>query len=281
MFHPAQADRLQLHSVMTSAQSFVFDLDGCIYHGERPEEKAASFIRQLTDYGKQVLFLSNNSLLTGKEISDKLLRMGIEVHPESIVSVTDVAGDYLFDRFGNCRVKVFGSDALAFNIQKAGHRVIPWESEHCPDIVIIGRDLQFNFDKLSQILKDISTGARVIMGNPDMTHPGNGGFPVPETGLLAAGLERVTREPIAYIGKPGSYLYLWASQRFGIDMTRSVMVGDNLLTDIQGGHRLGMTTCWICLHDKLPSDLDDLSFQPDYTFSSFTQLSETIGALLT
>ena len=84
-------------------------------------------------------------------------------------------------------------------------------------------------------------GAALIVANPDESHPGPAGDPVPETGSLAAAvLACAGHPPYRIIGKPHPALFLCALDRLGLAPQDAVMIGDNPATDGTGAVALGM-----------------------------------------
>ena len=59
------------------------------------------------------------------------------------------------------------------------------------------------------------------------------------------------------------------------DVTKSMMVGDSLTSDILGGMNAGMKTCWVNLTGKIaPADI-----QPDYEIKSLSELENLLETL--
>ena len=60
----------------------------------------------------------------------------------------------------------------------------------------------------------------------------------------------------------------------GFDPARAMMVGDSLTSDILGGIRAGIATCWVNPHHK-----DSGSVTPDYQIESLSQLEALLDTL--
>lgn len=149
------------------------------------------------------------------------------------------------DHYGPRTVKAVGSLSLEQAIAGKGHRVIPLSSAEQADIVVIGRDTGFTFDKLQQLVNEVESGVTLLATNPDLYHPGPGGTRIPETGALVRAVEAITGQSVMSIGKPGPYLFHYGMKKYGVDASQCTMIGDNLETDITGGARAGMRTIWI------------------------------------
>jgi len=87
----------------------------------------------------------------------------------------------------------------------------------------------------------LAKGALLFVANPDESHPGPDGTPVPETGsLLAAILSVLPDLRYTMIGKPEAGLYRAALARLSGDVRKVLAIGDNPKTDAAGAARLGM-----------------------------------------
>lgn len=109
-------------------------------------------------------------------------------------------------------------------------------------MVIIGRDIDFTYDKLFHIIAAVGRGAVILATNPDMYHPGEGDYRVPETGSLTAAVEAILLVKIDFVGKPACSIFQHIMSHFHVYPHKSVMIGDTLETDIIGGRHAGMTT---------------------------------------
>lgn len=224
---------------------FIFDLDGCIYFGKQLAPGAAELLRLLRSDGKRVRFMTNNSRELPAEIREKLARMGLEVDAEEIICATQSVAAYLLSAYGRLKVKAAGSRSLEQALADAGHTVLPFESPALADCIVIGRDTAFTYSKLMLAVQEEQRGAFILSANPDMFHPGEGGARVPETGSLVASIEAITGKKAATVGKPAAFMFGQALEQCGALPGESVMVGDNLLTDIAGGNGAGLYTVWI------------------------------------
>ncbi|UUZ84111.1 hypothetical protein LJK88_10370 [Paenibacillus sp. P26] len=77
---------------------FLLDLDGTLYHGDRPIPHAAEFIRWARDRRFPFLFVTNNSSRTPGQVAEHLLRTGIEASAEEVLSSAQAAAMHLKSR---------------------------------------------------------------------------------------------------------------------------------------------------------------------------------------
>src|SRR3989304_3496842 len=109
-------------------RGFIFDLDGCVYTGNRLAPGVQAVLQALRGTGRRILFLTNNSREDGGELHAKLVRLGISASREEVLSAVEIAGAFVRDRFGPSRVLAIGSEALRGQLTKAGHRGVPYEA---------------------------------------------------------------------------------------------------------------------------------------------------------
>ena len=73
---PTPEDRARL----LAKKAFICDMDGVIYHGNKLLPGVIEFTEWLERKGKQYLFLTNSGERTPRELSEKLRRLGINIH---------------------------------------------------------------------------------------------------------------------------------------------------------------------------------------------------------
>lgn len=258
---------------LSKLDAFFFDLDGCLYFGDRIAPGAAMLLSQLRFDNKITMFVTNNSTHTGMEVAAKLNEMGIVASESDVVTAADCAGAYVMDVVGHATVKVAGSRSLQRAIEQSGHRVLDWGDDHSAEVVLIGRDEGFSYEKLSAIVQEWMKGARLIATNPDAYHLGREGERIPETGSLTAALERIVGGTIEQFGKPDPYLFHYVMRRRKLRSEQCVMIGDNPFTDIAGGNAAGIRTVWVCGSDNgFVTDVNASSIVPDLKVPGLIEL---------
>ncbi|XID91498.1 HAD-IIA family hydrolase [Paenibacillaceae bacterium WGS1546] len=261
---------------MNGIRALFFDLDGCIYFGDRLAERANDLLDLLRGRGYRIGFITNNSRENAAEIRVKLKKMGLRLEDELIVSATEAVASYLKDAFGSVAVKTSGSASLNGALADAGHRVLDWTTSELADFIVVGRDTEFDYRRLEQIVNEVVRGARIVSTNPDYSHPGEEGRLVPETGSLLASVESITGCPAVSVGKPHAWLYELAMSEYGVAPAECVMIGDNLATDIAGADQAGMKTVWVRRAFQPKRDGEHRSVVPTVTVGILSELYELL-----
>ncbi|WP_144007118.1 HAD hydrolase-like protein, partial [Pelomonas sp. KK5] len=110
-----------------------------------------------------------------------------------------------------------------------------------PEFIVLARDRRFDYARLALAANELRAGARLVVTNPDLSHPAPAGAVVPETGALMRALVACAGiEPAQVIGKPEADLFIEGLRRLGATPAHTLVIGDNPLTDALGAARLGM-----------------------------------------
>ncbi len=219
-----------------AAEVVLADLDGCLATGNAPLPGAAELAGAL---GERLVVVSNNSTEDAPQLAAQLRAGGLALAPGRIVLAGELAVQLVAERWPGARLLLAGSATLAARARAAGLQL----TQQDPEVVLLCRDLTFSYARLQRIAGALKEGAALVAANPDLTHPGADGVPVPETGALLAAVRAVAPtgcEPLV-VGKPEPLLFRAALARAGVrDAARAVMIGDNPATDIAGATALGM-----------------------------------------
>ncbi|XP_015672769.1 SH3 domain-binding protein 1 [Protobothrops mucrosquamatus] len=255
-----------LREVLGEAQGLLFDCDGVLWTGDRAVPGAPELLERLNLNGKTTLFVSNNSRRSVAELERRFSRLGFRgVRGEQVFSSALCSALYLRQRLlggeagaGDSspgRVFVLGGEGLRGELRDAGLRLTGEEGEEEEEegegdgealpvrAVVVGYDDQFTFAKLSEACAYLRDPRCLLVAtDPDPWHPLSSGQRTPGTGSLTAAVETASGRKATVIGKPNTYMFECIVERFGVDPSRMLMVGDRLETDILFGKNCGLDT---------------------------------------
>ena len=145
---------------------------------------------------------------------------------------------HLHVRLGGCTIHrekidaaavfLVGGDALRTEMEAVG----AVESHH-PDFVVAGIDLSLPLQRLSDAVVHVRNGAQLIVTNPDLTVPIEGGLRA-GAGAVQAFIEAAAAAEATIIGKPQAGIFQQALSSMGLEAHETIMVGDTIDTDIRG-----------------------------------------------
>jgi HAD superfamily hydrolase (TIGR01450 family) len=226
--------------LMMSAELVLIDLDGCLAFGNEPHPAASTLLAQLD---ARYAILSNNSTQTPASLAKDLGARGLVVDPARIILAGALMIDILAAERRDRSVALFAAleiEEYALSkgllISRAGDA----------DLVALARDTAFTYDKLQRGVALLSDGAEFVVSNPDLTHPGRGRVPVPETGSLLKMFQACMPAVIPKIlGKPNAVMFEAALTRFGSTADSAIMIGDNPMTDGLGAEQAGIRSIMV------------------------------------
>ena len=105
--------------------------------------------------------------------------------------------------------------------------------------MLVGLDRLFNYDKMRTAQRAILAGAELIGANPDPIRPVADGFE-PGTGAILQAIAVAAGVTPKILGKPAPDILDLAMTRIGADREATIMLGDQLDTDILAARRAGL-----------------------------------------
>jgi 4-nitrophenyl phosphatase len=208
----------------------VIDLDGVVWLAEEPIPGGARAIERLRSEGRGVVFATNNSAPSHRELVSRLAEAGIEADNNEIVTSADAAISLLTP---GSTVVLCGGPGLEEALLEQDFTIVP---EGPADAVVVGWSDQFNFATITAAALAIRGGARFIGTNEDPTHPTPRGL-LPGTGALLAAVATAAEVLPEVAGKPHEPMATLLQDRYG---DPCLMVGDRPATDGRFARRLGV-----------------------------------------
>lgn len=215
------------------AAAIFLDWDGCVMIGSRLMPGARILLQRHAD---RIVILSNNSTHLPEDFTRILQQVDVHIPAERIILAGAEAVRWT-SQDKDARIMLLGSPRIKGYARQMGLMLV----REAPDQILLMRDTRFTYAKLCRAANALHSGARLIVANGDVTHPGPDGQIVPETGaMLAALLACAPDPPVMTVGKPGPLLFSRACEIAGVSPGQAVMIGDNPLTDVKGAADYGI-----------------------------------------
>lgn len=231
--------------------TFLIDLDGVIWRGEKLLAGAANFVALLESRGDTYRFLSNNSMISPADVAQKMRRLGIPVADTQVMTASLAAVRLLAHRFPHRRAWVTGLASLRQMVADVGLQVInlqqgdesddPQVPAESADVVLVGLDRTLTYRGLQQATRALLHGAAFIAVNRDPQLPVEESFD-PGCGAILAALETASKRTGEIVGKPSPNLLLETLDALHADFATAVMIGDAIEMDIMAGQAAGIDT---------------------------------------
>lgn len=249
--------------------TWVLDLDGVIWLGEQRLHGAAEAVAALRAAGEQVLFATNNSASAIADQEAKLAQMGIPATGDVMSSAQAAAA---LVQAGE-RVFVCGGPGITEAILARGAHPTTdvGKGEAGVDVVVVGFDRDFDYERIRLATQAIFQGARFVATNDDPTFPTPDGL-IPGGGAIAAAIAYAAGVEPEIAGKPHVPMAELIRARGG---DQGIMVGDRPATDglfaKNLGYRFGLVLSGVTGPDDLPVEPT-----PDFVATDLQHLVETV-----
>ncbi len=257
---------------MTPLQGLLIDIDGVIYIEDSPMPGASGAIEFIRNQNLPFRFLTNTTIRSRKSLADKLSRLNIPTRPEEVVSTCAVAAHWLRNN-GMKRLHLLlpedpRSDFAEFEITAEN-----------PEAVVVG-DLGegFTYDALNQAFRMLREGARLIALQKNPFWQTADGLAI-DAGAYVAALEYAAGVQAVLVGKPNPAYFQAALQAVGLPPGNVAMIGDDIVTDIQGGHDAGLKTILVRTGKFKFDAVESIEAKPDWTIDSIADLPELLATL--
>ncbi|APX24380.1 MAG: phosphotransferase [Rhodobacteraceae bacterium] len=223
---------------MTSPiRAVISDLDGVVWRGEAPIPEAVATLSGWSARGVPLAFVTNNSACSAQEFATRLQGLGIAVDPGHVITPIEALDALLRDRHAGARVYVIGAEALSDAVRAAGATVVTGPEA---DVVVLGTDYGLSFEKLRIATNALLGGAVLVATNPDTLSPVADGFEPCVGSLVALFKAAVPGLETIVLGKPQPALLRAAMARLGAAAHETVMIGDQVSTDIRAAEAAGV-----------------------------------------
>lgn len=248
---------------LKNAQCFLLDLDGTVYHDDDVIDGAIEAVERMRKRGR-VMFLTNNSSLSGADYLAKLTRLGFNPTADEILTAGIAAIEYVKKTYPNGRVYLLGSDSFRDEAEASGLNLVTEK----PDVVLVCYDTEATFAKFERACDFVFDGVPYVASHPDVACPKKGGMK-PDVGSFVALISTATGVPPAAIcGKPYSIMADSVRSRVTLPNDKIAMFGDRLQTDIEFGLANGFTSVLVMTGAATEAEVEAWSRNPDVTLES-------------
>lgn len=253
--------------------TFIFDLDGVLYRGERTVEGAGDALASIAVTGSHILFATNDSHRARGGIAEKVRRRtGFHALTEHVATSAMAAAE-LARTLGVRRPLIVGGPGIFEAIGEAGGEGQREVEE--ADGVIVGLDYDVSYDAIHRAMTVARSGRPFIATNRDSTYPADGLLKPGAGAIVAAVAEAAGSTPVT-AGKPAAPMIELLSRM--VQPGPVVMIGDRPETDLAMGKTAGWITVGVGTGvvdgpDEIPEHL-----QPDLFLESVADLPQAAAA---
>jgi len=251
-------------------KALLFDLDGVLYEGDRAVPGAAEAVRWFQQAAVPHLHLTNTTSRPRAALVAKLAGLGIAVTAEQIFTPALAANSWLRDHAPG-PAALFVPPATAAEISAVPR--LPETAESGASSVVLG-DLgeAWNFRRLNRAFRLLMAAPPPALVALGMTRYWRApdGLRLDVAPFVAA-LEHATGARAVVLGKPAASFFEAALALLECAAGDAVMIGDDIVGDVEGAQTVGMCTLLVRTGKFRESDLDG-DVRPDGVLDSVAEL---------
>ncbi|NHI93660.1 MAG: TIGR01458 family HAD-type hydrolase [Candidatus Lokiarchaeota archaeon] len=224
---------------MEEIKAFMIDLGGVIYIDNNLIKGAKETLAFLKDNNYKYLFMSNTTQKRRKNISKKLLKMGIEIQEKEIFT-PPIAAIKKLNKENKKRCYLFSTGDIHEEFQEK--KIILTDQK--VDYVIVGDAAQqFNFKNMNKAFRLLLKEQTCLMAlEKDKYYMGSDKKLMLSAGPFVSALEFATDKKAIIIGKPSREFFELGLKELGGNLNPQdvAMVGDDIFSDVGGAKQCGM-----------------------------------------
>jgi HAD superfamily hydrolase (TIGR01458 family) len=258
---------------MLEARAVLLDIDGVLTVSWRPVPGALEALRAVRAAGIPFALLTNTTSRTRARIASTLAESGFEVSASDILTAPAVAAEYLRTQRPGRSVTVLNSgdvreDLAGVPLAGPGER---------PDVVLTGgAGDEYSYAALNEVFGHLQRGAELMAMNANLYWRTDEGLSL-DNGAFLAGLERASGTRAVVLGKPAAEFFSTALDRVGVTAPETVMVGDDVVSDVLGAQAQGITGVLVRTGKYRPdADQGVDGERPDHVIDSIANLPELL-----
>ena len=248
-------------------KTFIFDLNGTVWRWNTLAPNTENVISRLRKNRKKVYFVTNSAYFSRDQIAQRLNKFGVDAKSTDIVSSGYAAAKY-FESEGITAVNLIGGHGLSEEFDLLGIENDA-DSEH----ILLSLDRNFNYTKLKEIFDRVQDGAKLYTAGMDRRfYIGDEIFPA-EMPMLKA-IKEFVDVPILNLGKPSKNMKTWLLEDIFLFPEDTMLVGDDLDTDIVFGNMCGFKTSVMLGGNTTKKQAEDASGEsrPDMVLSGMRDI---------
>ncbi len=222
----------------------LLDLSGVLYTGDSAIDGAHAALQRLHDAGLPVRYITNTTRKTAAAILQQLHDMQFEINSDELFTAPQAASLYLQENALNAVFLVHPNIESEFSTDAA--RPV--------NAVMVGDAAEgFCYENLNRAFRYLLDGAGLYAMGINRYFREQQGFSL-DAGPFVRALEYANDCKATVIGKPAAEFYRTAVASLGCNVSETVMVGDDVESDVIGAVNAGLQAILVRTGKYQPGD---------------------------
>jgi NagD protein len=246
-------------------------MDGVLLHGNSMVSGADRFLDGLRSTRRNFLVLTNNSMFSPRELSERLATVGLDVDEPQFWTSALATAEFVNSQRPGGSAFVIGEESLRLALRNVNYREVKDDA----DYVVLGETQDYSFEEMTTAVRLIEKGAHFVATNPEPTGQSPHGS-LPGCGALAAMIESATGVAPYFVGKPNPVMIREGLNILDAHSKSTIMIGDRMDTDIQAGAEAGLGTILVLSGVARAEEVNRYPFQPSRIVDSVADLIDEL-----
>jgi HAD superfamily hydrolase (TIGR01458 family) len=257
---------------MRTVDGLLLDIDGVLVTSWKAIPGATDAMAAFRDASLPVCLITNTTTHPRTQLAATLTDAGFDVEPGMIVTAVTATAEHLRRTHPSAAVFLLSDGDARADLN--GITLV--EDPAGADVIVLGgASTDFTYATVNQIFGRLMKGnAALVAMHRNMFWRTTDGFEL-DAGAYVTGLEAASGVHAVVCGKPAPAYFDAALSLLGVSADRAVMVGDDVVNDVDGARAAGLAGILVRTGKFRPDDLDRGS--PDHVVDSLADVPALLG----
>ncbi len=247
----------------------LIDIDGVLTVSWQPLPGAVAALTRLRAAGMPLALVTNTTSRTRALVAAALAAAGFPVTTADILTAPVIAAAYLNEHYPGARCLLLNSGDIREDLADV---ILTREDAPAVDVVLTGgAGAEFSYQALNRAFGHLQRGARLVAMHRGLYWRTSEGLQL-DSGAFIAGLEQAAGATAEVVGKPAPAFFAAALAHLGASPAATMMVGDDIESDVLAAQRQGLTGVLVKTGKSLARTHREASGTPDHVLGSFADL---------
>nr|BBH94748.1 putative HAD-superfamily hydrolase [Thermogemmatispora argillosa] len=232
---------------MGAIRGVLLDIDGVLHVSMQPVEGAAQALHWLEQHGYRYAFVTNTTTMARETLALRLREIGLPVSADQLITAPVATAAYLRRVYPGkpCWLLTKGDTAADFagvELVEPGNET---GGEQVAVVVIGGAEELLSYENMNRAFRLLMAGAELLAMHKNLYWRVSDGLRL-DSGPFVSALEIASGKQALVMGKPERAFFEEALRLLGTRPAETLMVGDDLVNDVQGARRAGLRALLVC-----------------------------------